>query len=374
MAKPHILRWLTAILSTVLLTYQTALGDYYLFAESRMLGDVNNDGTINATDASLVLVYASLIGTSNNVSSYDSDTLYAMDYNEDKNIDATDASLILEYAAYTATESSGMNTAELLSLTWSGISYVVINDNIPYFTSTDKASTTAFESYSELDSLGRCGVAYACVGIETIPSDTDTRSSLSGITPSGWIQATYDTSIVPGGYLYNRCHLIAYDLGAENRNEQNLITGTKYFNTSGMYIFENDVTAYIDETENHVLYRVTPIFDGDNLVANGVLMEAYSLEDNGEGIEFCVYVFNVQPGITIDYATGKSWLTEEGTTTSDNDSDTTVSYVLNTSTKKFHYSTCYVLDRTNDSNKENYQGTREELISLGYSPCGICNP
>ena len=189
--------------------------------------------------------------------------------------------------------------------------YVEVNGNIPYFTDADK-TTTAYENYAPLDSLGRCGVVMACIGRELMPKADEERGSISSVTPSGWEQAKYDTALVDGGYLYNRAHLIGWQLTAENANERNLITGTRYFNVNGMLPFENMVADYIKETGNHVLYRVTPDFQGNNLVATGVTMEAYSVEDNGEGIQFCVYVYNFQPGILIDYATGQSRL-DDGT-------------------------------------------------------------
>ena len=179
--------------------------------------------------------------------------------------------------------------------------YVEINNNIPYFEESEY-TTESFENYSELDSLGRCGVAYANICKETMPADGDERESISSIKPTGWVQAQYD-----GEYLYNRCHLIGYQLSNENANELNLITGTRYFNVEGMLPFENMVADYIDEnSNNHVLYRVTPVFQNDNLLASGVEIEAYSVEDNGQGICFNVFVYNVQPGITIDYKTGES--------------------------------------------------------------------
>jgi len=187
---------------------------------------------------------------------------------------------------------------------FSGEPYAVINGNVPYFTEEDM-NTVSFESYSDLDALGRCGVAYANVGRDLMP--TEERGEIGSIKPSGWVQAKYE-GIVDSKppYLYNRCHLIAYCLTAENANEKNLITGTRYMNVVGMLPFEEQVARYLDSKDNHVLYRVTPIFEGDNLVASGVLIEAYSVEDNGAGICFCVYVYNVQPGIDIDYRTGES--------------------------------------------------------------------
>lgn len=181
--------------------------------------------------------------------------------------------------------------------------YVAINNNLPNFTEKDY-TIKAFETYSKLDEIGRCGVAFACVGKETMP--TQERGAIGNVKPSGWQTVKYD--IVDGKYLYNRCHLIGYQLTAENANKQNLITGTRYMNIEGMLPFENMVADYIKETNHHVLYRVTPIFKENNLVVSGVQIEAKSVEDNGEGICFNVYVYNSQPGIEIDYATGESKL------------------------------------------------------------------
>ena len=191
-----------------------------------------------------------------------------------------------------------------MSCTFSGQPYAVINNNVPYFDEEDK-QVKSFENYSDLDLLGRCGVAYACVSRELMP--TEERGEIGSIKPSGWQQAKYEGIVNSSPpYLYNRCHLIAYCLTAENANEKNLITGTRYMNVEGMLPFEEEVAEYLDRNDNHVLYRVTPIFEGNNLVAGGVLIEAYSLEDNGAGICFCVYCYNVQPGVEIDYKTGKS--------------------------------------------------------------------
>ena len=179
--------------------------------------------------------------------------------------------------------------------------YIEINNNMPYFEESEY-TTESFEKYSELDELGRCGVAYANISKEIMPPEGDERGSISSVKPTGWEQAKYD-----GEYLYNRCHLIGYQLADEDANELNLITGTRYFNVNGMLPFENQVANYIKENENnHVLYRVTPIFKDDNLLANGVEIEAYSVEDNGQGVCFNVFVYNVQPGITIDYKMGES--------------------------------------------------------------------
>lgn len=187
-----------------------------------------------------------------------------------------------------------------------GTPYVEINGNVPDFDEADE-STESFESYSELDGLGRCQTAYANIGIDLMPQEE--RGEIGEIKPSGWHTVKYDC--VDGNYLYNRCHLIGYQLTGENANEKNLITGTRYLNVEGMLPFENQVGDYIRETGYHVLYRVTPVYEGDNLVASGVLMEARSVEDHGAGICFCVYVYNCQPGVEIDYATGESRLQEE---------------------------------------------------------------
>lgn len=267
---------------------------------------------------------------------------------------------------------------------FSNKAYVVVNNNIPYFTESDY-TTTSFEYYSNLDSLGRCGVAYASVGIDLMP--TEERGSIGQVKPTGWHTVKYD--IVDGKYLYNRCHLIGYQLSGENANTKNLITGTRYMNVDGMLPFENMVADYVKETENHVMYRVTPIFEGDNLVATGVLMEAYSVEDDGDGICFNVFCYNAQPGIAIDYSTGSSSLISSenetdpepekttSVTTEPNQSepvDPGTTYILNTNTKKFHYPSCSSVDQMSEKNKKEYTGSREDLINQGYEPCKRCNP
>lgn len=184
---------------------------------------------------------------------------------------------------------------------YTGEAYIEINNNIPYF-KKDEITTKSYEKYSELDSLGRCGVAVACIGKDLMP--TEPRGEIGNVRPTGWHTVKYDC--IEDRYLYNRCHLIAFMLTGENANEKNLITGTRYLNVEGMLPFENKMASYIKETGNHVMYRVTPIFTGDNLVADGVLMEAYSVEDKGKGIEFCVFCYNVQPGVEINYSNGES--------------------------------------------------------------------
>ena len=185
---------------------------------------------------------------------------------------------------------------------YEGEPFVLINQNIPFF-EKDDYTTESFENYSELDELGRCGAAYANISKELMP--TEERGQIGDVRPSGWHTVKYP-DLIEDRYLYNRCHLIGYQLSGENANEKNLITGTRYMNVEGMLPFENKVADYVRRSDNHVLYRVTPVFEGNNLVATGVLIEAYSVEARGEGVCFCVFVHNVQPGIEIDYRTGES--------------------------------------------------------------------
>ncbi len=261
---------------------------------------------------------------------------------------------------------------------YSGKAYVAVNDNNPYFTKSD-LTTKSFEIYAPLDSLGRCGVAYANIGKEIMP--TTERGSIGMVKPSGWHSIKYEN--VEGKYLYNRCHLIGYQLSAENANTSNLITGTRYLNMQGMYRFENMVADYVKETNNHVLYRVTPIFEGNNLLASGVLMEGYSVEDDGAGICYNVYCYNVQPGIKINYATGDSEA-EDGsapygssavvTKPSQQNNSSRTTYIGNKNTKKFHYPDCSSVDQMKDSNKVYLTGTRDQAIQQGYDSCGRCCP
>lgn len=258
---------------------------------------------------------------------------------------------------------------------YDGKAYVAVNNNEPFFTDSDM-TTTAFENYSDLDSLGRCGVAYANICKDIMP--TEERGKIGMIKPSGWHTVKYD--VIKDRYLYNRCHLIGYQLAGENANPKNLITGTRYLNVEGMLPFENLVADYVNNTGNHVLYRVTPMFSGSNLVANGVLIEAKSVEDNGGGILFNVYCYNVQPGVGINYENGDSWL--DGTTgsassgsdtsateNSDADSSNSETMVHITATgKKYHRAGCRTLK------KSDTEVTLDEAKSMGLSPCGICNP
>ena len=241
--------------------------------------------------------------------------------------------------------------------------YVEVNGNIPFFT-PNQYVTESYEYYSPLDSLGRCGTVVASIGLDIMP--TEERESISSVKPTGWHSVAYPDVGVTS--LYNRSHLIAFQLTGENANRENLITGTQYMNQTVMTRFENMVADYIEETGNHVLYRVTPIFTGNNLVADGVLMEGWSVEDNGDGICYCVYLYNVQPGVEINYATGESRLLEIEVP------DDAPNYILNTSSKKFHKPTCSNAASISDKNRKESYDTREALIAEGYKAAGCCNP
>ena len=261
---------------------------------------------------------------------------------------------------------------------YSGEPYVEVNDNQPEFTE-EELTTVSYEDYSELDELGRCQSAEACIGQDLMP--TETRESISSVKPTGWKNKSYDT--VDGGYVYNRCHLIGFQLTGENANEENLITGTRYMNVEGMLPFEDEVAAYIKETDNHVMYRVTPVTEGDDLIASGVQMQAESVEDDGAGISFNVYVYNVQPYVVIDYRTGENWEGDEiaepegkwadGTEAEPSDTKEQM-YILNKNTKKFHKPECSGAKKIKAKNKGEYTGSRQTLIDEGYEPCGNCNP
>lgn len=268
--------------------------------------------------------------------------------------------------------------------------YVAVNGNAPYFTESE-LTDQSYEYYSDLDALGRCGTACASIGQDLMP--TELRGSIGMVKPTGWHTVRYD-DLVDGKYLYNRCHLIGFQLTGENANTKNLITGTRYLNIEGMLPFENMVADYVKENGNHVMYRVTPIFEGDNLLANGVLMEGYSVEDKGAGVSYCVFAYNVQPGIEIDYATGESKLADSAQQEEQKTATVTptpspepekqepatgseasqADYILNTNTKKFHYPTCSSVNDMKEKNKQEFFGTRDEAISNGYFPCGRCKP
>lgn len=241
--------------------------------------------------------------------------------------------------------------------------YAVLEDNQPGFTQEQKV-TESYEYYSELDAYNRCGYTMACIGPDIMPNED--RGSIGQVKPTGWQTVKYD--FVDGKYLYNRCHLIGYQLTGENANEKNLITGTRYMNVEGMLPFENMVADYVKETGNHVLYRVTPVFEDDELVARGVEMEAWSVEDNGEGICFHVYVFNVQPGVIINYADGTSRLDESAF------SGEKITYVLNTNSKKFHTEDCGNGETISEGNRQVVSTPRQVLINQGYEPAGCCDP
>lgn len=299
---------------------------------------------------------------------------------------------------------------------FSGNASVTVNGNTPVFTQ-DEITTEAYELYGELDSYGRCTTAMACIGTELMP--TEERESIGSVKPTGWNQNKYP-GIVDSDppYLYNRCHLIGYQLTGENANEKNLVTGTRYMNVEGMLPYENMVADYIYATGNHVLYRVTPVFEGSNLLCSGVQMEAYSVEDSGAGISFNVYCYNVQPGVVINYSDGSNWqditysissdyqaddnsstnsqrtlnqtqdnsteLSDAQTKTGDDDlsqgekTDYTLTdscdYIANKNTKKFHYPSCDSVADMKEKNKLYFNGTRQELIDQGYEPCKRCNP
>ncbi len=259
---------------------------------------------------------------------------------------------------------------------FSNQAYVTLNDNQPEFTQQEKENESAFEEYSDLDSLGRCRTVYANICREIMP--TKERGKIGQIKPSGWHLIKYD--FVDGKYLYNRCHLIGYQLSGENANEKNLITGTRYLNVTGMLPFENEVADYVKETGHHVLYRVTPIYHADDLVATGVQMEAYSVEDDGEGVCFNVFAYNSEPGVEINYADGSSRLQTDSGDTGRQETkkqQTGASgkqYVLNTNTRKFHKPSCDSVFEMADHNREYVYQSREEIIADGYEPCRRCNP
>lgn len=276
---------------------------------------------------------------------------------------------------------------------YAGDPSVELNDNAPVFDEADRQRST-FEEYAPLDEWGRCGAAYAMVGRETMP--TTPREPIGDVRPSGWQHDAY--AWVDQRFLFNRCHLIGWQLTAENANERNLITGTRSMNTLGMLPYENEVASYVRRTGNHVLYRVTPVFGNGDLVASGVLMEAESVEDGGAGVCFCVWCYNVEPGVVIDYRTGESHA--DGTIGPQRDaSDGSVSsgpnraaraftipddacrveesqadYVLNVHTGKFHLPDCPSVADMREENRFAFGGTREQLVELGFSPCGYCNP
>lgn len=247
---------------------------------------------------------------------------------------------------------------------YDGHPFAVMNGNIPYF-QVPSISPVAYESYGDLDELGRCTAAMAVLGQETMPEKGEERTSLYDVKPTGWTKGTCDVD--EACVNWRRCHLIGWQLSAENANPENLITGTEYMDHQGMLGFEDEVADYIHETNNHVAYRVTPVFEGDELIARGVLMEGWSIEDQGKGICFCVFCYNVSPGVDIDFYSGR---TEYDIKTT---ADATV-YVLNTRSKKFHAADCPNVKTIADNNKQIVTASREDLISQGYSPASDCEP
>lgn len=289
------------------------------------------------------------------------------------NLSTTESTNSFDWSQTTTTESK-VSVFDLSDIpSYSSEPYYEVNNNKPFFQSNE-LSTNSFKQFSELDLLGRCGVAFACIGCDSLP--TEERGAIGMIKPSGWHTVRYD-DIIEDKYLYNRCHLIAFELSGENANPKNLITGTRYLNIKGMLPFENTVRSYVEDTNQHVMYRVTPVFEGDNLVAAGVLMEGYSVEDNGAGICFNVFCYNVQPGIKINYLDGTSEIASvpEPDENPDKDKDdSTTTYVLNTNTNKFHYPYCDSVNKIKEKNKQITTEDREIIIERGYSPCGKCKP
>ncbi len=356
--------------------------------------------------------------------------------NSEDNTNTTDTTNKEESGKPTESQKTETSKIDISSIPeYNGKPYIAINNNIPLFSSAE-LTTKGYEKYNKLDNLGRVQVCIASVGKDTMPKPNEERGNISNIKPTGWIQAKYDC--VSGGWLYNRCHLIGWQLSAENANKRNLITGTKYLNTEGMLPFENMVADYIKETGNHVAYRITPIYQGNNLLPSGVQMEAKSVEDNGEGICFNVYCYNVQPNIKINYADGSSSLANGSSNTTDTTSNEESSkptesqkpetskpahshsysnancitpatcscgatngsalghsfsngscsrcgandpnfvkkttYILSMDTMKFHYESCRWVSKIKPENKGTHTGHRDNLIAQGYSPCGTCDP
>ena len=335
-----------------------------------LIGDVNSDQKIDIRDATTLQMYLARLKSLNPIELQNADT------NGDGCVSISDATHIQYYLAgfidELQTTTHSVSLSEIPECTTSP--YFIINNNTPFFTDTEKTITYSFEYYSPTDNLGRCQTAYANIGLDLMPSES--REDISSVYPSGWKyngisnNHKYDIISTSNGYIYNRCHLIGFQLAGENANEKNLITGTSYFNTTGMLPFENLIDDYVEETKNHVLYRVTPMYYEKDLVAKGVLMEAWSVEDNGDGICFNVFCYNVQPGIEINYNTGQNYLKDN-----DNPPDVeTIIYILNTNSKKFHLTTCSSISKINEKNKAEYIGLKSDLLLQDYAPCGICKP
>lgn len=307
-------------------------------------------------------------------------------------------------------ESVLYDSSEFLAIIpeWSGYAFCYVNDNAPDFT-PDEIWTATQESLDPLDDLGRCGTANSCIGTDGMPNDE--RGDISEVHPTGWHTDKYD--FVDGEMLYNRCHLIAHQLSGDDAVPRNLITGTSYMNRDGMLSFEVAIGNYVRDTANHVMYRVTPIFVKDEMLARGVHMEAASVEDGGTGLSFNVFCYNVQPGVDIDYRTGDNKMSEDTTALEDyqsgkfaiiantlgvipseaedvaqeqndaqqddteeqkNQDSNMMLYVLNTNTGKFHYPDCKSVKDIKEKNRQDVEATREEIINRGFSPCGNCKP
>ncbi len=380
-----------AVLTIGFMSFCSISSNSTLFAcgDEAIIGDLNADGKVSIADAVFLMRYITEDSTLEIPTQIDFDP----DLNDDGLLTLLDVQFFLRHhfdQTIVTEPPKTDNISETTTLTtttalpfesdyhlnlrtlpvYQQMPYVTINQNQPYFKIASN-ETTAFEYYSPLDDLGRCGYCEACIGRELMP--TEKRGSIGMIKPSGWQLARYD-DIVDGNYLFNRCHLIGFQLTGENANVCNLITGTRYLNVTGMLPFENQTADYIKSTGNHVRYRVTPYFENQNLVATGVLMEASSVEDFGTGLLFNVFCYNVQPQIYIDYATGENRLIDTKDQKNEDTSDLIADYVANKNTKKFHYPSCSSAADIKEKNRWDYSGSRDDLIALGYTPCQRCNP
>ena len=292
-----------------------------------------------------ILVEEENKSTKNDIQSNGKDNFSESDVSDASNMGSFDRSSIPEYT---------------------GKAYVSINNNIPFF-SDNEMSNASYENYGNLDTLGRCTVCVASVGQDIMP--TAERGKIGSVKPTGWHTVKYD--FVDGKYLYNRCHLIGFQLAGENANEKNLITGTRFLNVEGMLPFENMVADYLKETNNHVLYRVTPVFKDNELVARGVTIEGYSVEDHGEGIQFYVYCYNNQPKIEINYQTGDSKEIASSSENEPNDSEKRT-FIVNKNSKKFHEEDCENANKISSKNREVVESDVNALIEEGYEPAQCC--
>lgn len=361
----------------------------FAYGDEASIGDFNADGIINISDAVFLMRYI----TEDSTLEIPTQTGFDPDLDDDGILTILDVQFFLrhhfdqtivteppktdnisETTTLTTTTALPVESDYLLHLrtlpAYDQLPYITVNQNRPYY-SVNATETTAFEFYSPLDDLGRCGYCEACIGQELMP--TEKRESIGMVKPSGWQLARYD-GIVDGNYLFNRCHLIGFQLTGENANVCNLITGTRYLNVTGMLPFENMTADYIKSTGNHVRYRVTPYFDNQNLVATGVLMEASSVEDSGLGLQFNVFCYNVQPRIFIDYTNGDNYLLDASNQEPTEPSNVIANYVVNKNTKKFHDPSCSSVADMKEKNRWDYSGSRESLIEQGYTPCQRCNP